>query len=147
MTASRNAASLGSVSHGTLRNQDLIESFSSKLEWLEGPDDDLVLEAKAVDTLFSFGWTEIYGTEEASCLMEALMEALNEHAPAYCYFGTHEGDGSDFGFWPCIQMIDELPRVSDPAEVEKMSEDCVYVNDHGNMTVYGRDGSVLMECV
>lgn len=139
-------ATIGSISHGTLRATDLLEAFSDELDRLE-PDHALVMEAQAVLTLANAGWTDICDSEEASELVNALQDALNEHAPAYCYFGTSEGDGADFGFWPSMDAIDELPRVSDPNEVETMGEDCVFVNDHGNVTVYGADGAVLWDCV
>lgn len=139
-------ATIGTVSHGTLRGADLMISFAEELNRLE-PDHDLVKEAEAVQTLWSAGWRDIYDREEAAELVDALQDALSAHAPPYCYFGTHEGDGSDFGFWPSLDAIEELPKVSDPAEVEGMGEDCVFVNDHGNVTVYAADGSVIWDCV
>lgn len=139
-------ATIGSISHGTLRSVDLLEAFADELDRFE-PDHDLTAEARAVLTLMNAGWTRLESLDETHELVDALQDALSEHAPPYCYFGTHEGDGSDFGFWPSMDAIEELPKVSDPSEVEAMGEDCVYVNDHGNVTVYGADGSVLWDCV
>lgn len=140
------APSLGSISHGTLLAEDLIEAFSDELALL-APDHDLPAEAEAIATLHSFGWADIYAREEAEDLVYRLMDALNESAPAYCYFGANEGDGSDFGFWPCLSAIEYLPKVSSPNEAAAMGEDCVFVNDHGNITVYAADGSVIWDCV
>ena len=136
-------AQVGSISHGTLRNEDLLEAFAYELACLADIDDkqaaELVRDARAVTD---------FDSEQASELVEALLDALNELAPAFCYFGTHEGDGSDFGFWPIMEAIEELPKVSDPSEVENMlGEECAFVNDHGNVTVYGADGSVILDLV
>ena len=139
-------ATIGSISHGTHRTEDLMISFADELQRL-APNHDLVKEANAVFTLWSAGWTDVYDHENASELVGLLEDALSEHAPLYCYFGTSEGDGSDFGFWPLMDAIEELPKVSDPSEVEGMGEDCVFVNDHGNVTVYAADGSVIWDCV
>lgn len=139
-------ATIGSISHCTLRTVDLLEAFADELDRLESERDD-VAEARAVLTLHNAGWLTIADSGEASELVQALQDALNEFAPSYCYFGTTEGDGSDFGFWPSLDAIEELPRVNDPADVEGMGEDCVFVNDHGNVTVYAADGSVIWDIV
>jgi hypothetical protein len=143
----KHQATIGSISHGTLRTEDLLEAFSDELKRL-APDHNLTTEARAVLTLIEAGWSsKIVDSEEASALVAALQDALSEHAPPYCYFGNLEGDGSDFGFWPCMDQVEELPKVSDPSEVEGMGEDCVFVNDHGNVTVYAANGSVIWDCV
>lgn len=140
---------IGTISHGTLRTEDLLAAFANELRMIE-PNASLVAEADAVALLHSFGWLDIMGSREAGELVEDLIEALNALAPAYCYFGTTEGDGSDFGFWPDMEAIEELPRVADPADVpvDGTGEDVAYVNDHGNVTIYGAlNGAVLLEIV
>ena len=114
-------AQIGSISHGTLKAEDLAAVF--------------------FDTLLGLN-EEVYN-EILMNTTEALMDALNEEAPAYCYFGAHEGDGSDFGFWPLFAQIDELP-LKDDAEP---GEDYKEVNDHGNVTVFDGQGDVILEVV
>lgn len=97
-----------SLSHGTMRNEDLLQSFASALEGAmaaEGvkhprfvclvedaynyADDDTNLDADS---------------EEAGEVVNELFDALNWYAPEKCTFGAHEGDGCDYGFW---QMDEE----------------------------------------
>jgi hypothetical protein len=52
-------------------------------EW-EGPDED----------------DEWWQTDDCNVLInETLYSELEEFAPPFCYFGTSQGDGADFGFW------------------------------------------------
>jgi len=145
-------ATIGSVSHGTLRNVDLLDTLSKELEsrvLLNGafyalPEN--MAERDRLNTL-QFDALELAshledGTkedgEEASELVNALVETLGMlFAPGYCYFGTHPGDGSDYGYWPDMDSINELPKYNDLSEVpEDQDEDFQIVNDHGNITVY-----------
>lgn len=95
-------ATLGSISHGTLQTGDLMIAFADELNRLS-PGHDLVKEAEAVQTLWAAGWNDLYDREEAMELVDQLSDTLNDFAPPYCYFGAHDGDGSDFGFWPSIR--------------------------------------------
>jgi hypothetical protein len=157
-----NHASIGSISHGTLRTADLLEAFAGELEYqvhrnakewrsdngrkqldaflkLIGEVSELIDEASEIDP----------EDNEAMDIVAELQDALEYFSLPYCYFGTHEGDGSDFGYWPCMDQIAELPKVNDPADVPEggTGEDCVFVNDHGNVRVYGADGSIILEIV
>lgn len=91
----------GSVSHGTLRSEDLIAAFSAELNALV-EDHELVAEANAVLLLHGLGYSVMSDGDAASELVSELQDALNEHAGPGLYFGANEGDGSDFGYWPIV---------------------------------------------
>lgn len=100
----------GSVSTGTLRQEDLLPAFSDTLdallmdERLPIPPDvaerntNLVTEARSLLALD--GWTDEQNDSVNWLVNESLPDALGEYAPEGYYFGTLEGDGADFGFWP-----------------------------------------------
>lgn len=146
---------IGTISHGTLRTPDLLEAFGWELQHISDTDAHQALAEEARRRAHYFTWNdlpdgeEVEETEADSELVNALADALNECAPPYCYFGNTEGDGSDFGFWPSMSEIEELPRVADPADVPETGtgEDVAFVNDHGNVTIYSADGSVLIDFV
>jgi len=91
-------ASIGSISSGTMREEDLIPCFISELEYLEHPQ---AKEHRDVWEELDQNDKETY-VDECASLLEELFEALDECAPDFCYFGTHYGDGADFGFWSII---------------------------------------------
>lgn len=160
-------ASIGTVIAGTLRPEDLLSAFLSEVEslallsggFLSRPENfplrdyfaNVVGEAQdcfAEDgESLKPGECSEDGQSNATEVLEALQDALEHFAPPYCYFGTHPGDGADFGFWPSLEAIDELPTVEDSDGAKELGEDCKAVNDHGNVTVYGGDGRILLELV
>ena len=104
-------AELGSVSHGTMRAEDLIPAFMSALDDLReqrsfdaedchanaerhGREDD---ELGAIERRME--QEGYYSSEDADFDLERLFDMLNEYAPEGAYFGAHPGDGSDYGFW------------------------------------------------
>ena len=95
-----------SLSHGTMRNEDLIPSF---MEFLKEHDPH---EVEFVCKFFALqGWPHDDGVlvmsdpfdmvqeELAHELIAHLWEALDNIAPEGCCFCAHSGDGSDYGFW------------------------------------------------
>jgi hypothetical protein len=156
-------ASLGTISHGTLRTQDLLSEFISELEWQVnrngnyfsipenfGERDKLASLIGEAQDCFSEDGDEITGDKEdiaEELVNESLPNALQQFCGPYVYFGAHQGDGSDFGFWPCVESIEELPTVEDSDAAKELGEDCKSVNDHGNVTVYSGAGEVVLELV
>ena len=148
-------AIIGTVSSGTMREQDLVRSFIWEIEYLEDvrlTAEELQIPEDALEDEDNEWWD----TEDASFLLNELFDRLEEHAPSYCYFGAHDGDGSDFGFWPLWDSInDEVTRVDElpdgpfhPDEFDdgwtkdnRVTNGCLLVNDHGNATLYFWDAS------
>ena len=87
----------GTISHGTLRSEDLIEAFASELACLAPSEFEGARQLLAEAQRYLDGCP--VSEDEASELVNDLMDALNEFAPEGMYFGAHEGDGADFGFW------------------------------------------------
>jgi hypothetical protein len=114
---------IGTIIHGTHQPRDLIPAFRAALIELSG---------------------EAPGYEgQGPCEYIAHLEdLLNEYAPAYCYFGAHQGDGSDFGFWTDDESLWEatydgaLVTVDDTSDMIDPYMSYLHVNDHGNMTLY-----------
>ena len=130
---------LGSISHGTMRPEDLIPDFVSQLQSLDTRGDyaELVKEADAI---------EDFDSEDAGYVLEELFDALNTFAPDYCYFGAHPGDGADYGFWLCeeweqMARDDGVLFVEDTADIpaDFAGGLVCHVNDHGNATLYAQD--------
>ena len=127
----------GSVSTGTLRNEDLLDSFADELESCcsnHGAEisqyASLLKEAREIDP----------DDENASEVVENLIDALNDFAAPYSYFGALRGDGADYGFWPDMESLSmavfdgEVNKVDDLSEASEPGE-YMLVNDHGNVTL------------
>ena len=168
---------LGSISTGTLRQQDLLSAFAQKLSSLEstkfyaevGPDSlelyhgsELVQQApamlNALDNTTSLATGAVSNPYVAEYL-DWLTDALQEYCPPFIYFGTLEGDGADFGFWPDTESLgdalqDTALDWSDNAWDWDLGDYIlddhgviVQVSDHGNVTVMDLDRNVIWATV
>ena len=123
----------GSYSNGTLRREDLLPAFADAAEdlpkWLEKMDPERATDLRnaAADALAHLAATD---DVMADALAE-LDDAINAHNPEGVYFGSHEGDGADFGFWVSSVFLDDIREDDDIRER-------VEVSDHGNVTLFDR---------
>lgn len=83
----------GTISHGTLRTQDLIPAFADALHTLGG-----TLSGWDAAALQAFQ-DGVLADEKAEWLLEDLFAAIDNTLPEGWLFGAHEGDSSDFGIW------------------------------------------------
>ena len=132
---------LGSISTGTLRTEDLLEAFHSTIA-ASGTS-----PALAEDGYIDGG--EPYSAGE---LLEVYTEQLESLCPPFVYFGTHPGDGADFGFWPDMDSLNEAMQYGDVTfhDDERILDEhdaIVQVSDHGNVTVMDMERNVLWSVV
>ena len=101
---------IGSISHATMRAEDLIPCFSSELERLAkqaaphlgavDPDHMKIVNECNALTEDDYNSEDVETIERISWLLnEDLFNALDSFAPSGLYFGANEGDGSDYGYW------------------------------------------------
>jgi len=101
---------LGSISTGTLRTEDLLESFTATLNRLDNTNP---LIAEALDLIASDDWTEEQQEAASYMVNETLIDAIQTHCPRFVFFGAHPGDGADFGFWVDLDALqDAMPNQS-----------------------------------
>jgi len=135
---------IGSVSTGTLRIEDLLPVFADELRTLDSAA-ALVREYDALPD----NWAEAADLETPHFMLDELQDALNEHAPPHVYFGAIEGDGADFGFWPELNFDNCTLRAGD-SDDERVDDDCgiiIQASDHGNVEVYNLKRSPLWSAV
>lgn len=95
----------GSVSNGTMNPRDLIPTFMFLLEDLDPKRATTLTMTYSGDGWpysmdgLSFGEYIDENPEQADELLNDLFDALDECSPAGFSFGSHPGDGADYGYW------------------------------------------------
>ena len=140
MTTQTSKINIGTLIHGTLNETDLLTAFATELSRVS----DVGHEELRREAYREAG----NPTENATEIINDLMDALNEYAPAHTYFGTLEGDGSDFGFWPDGEPFE----LCDTTKTREgwIDNDCnviVEINDHGNVTVMDMNRNEIWSAV
>ena len=95
---------VGTVIQGTLRSQDLLPAFLEELSKRDPIGYDQwamasfgIIPSYVTDEGDDSDW---WTSEDCNNTLEQAFEALEMCAPDGYYFGAHEGDRSDFGYWP-----------------------------------------------
>lgn len=128
-------AQLGTVSRDTVDPADLVPALADELLYLmwrcrvpRGARKDFTTLLRSCDDPWHHD--DMYDNDHLNALITALDSTF---APPYAYFGAHPGDGTDYGFWPELDI--DLPRLEDGvSHPEYKGRDVLLVNDHGNVT-------------
>lgn len=90
---------VGTISHGTLRYVDLIPAMANAIREIE-PDHIWLDHYSQSEDVIARADNDSDLSDQDIYLFEEAFDILNDLAPEGYYFGAHEGDGSDYGFWP-----------------------------------------------
>ena len=125
-----NAPLNGTLIAGTHRMCDLIpvmlEAIRDTPEYtqLSGTLPSVVTDPSSTE------WDKEWNSEEVSYLYEELTEVLERYAPEGYYFGTHPGDGSDFGYWRDeAYMLGEITGIAKKNSPIVLNEDIELIGE------------------
>jgi hypothetical protein len=127
MKTRKYAPSLGTVSHGSLRSEDLLDAFHSEAK-NRFPKQQTVKDVSAVyAALDLLGDNDdvnaaFFDSELASELVNELQDLLGTYLPDFWQFGTNEGDGSDFGYWICWDSFEESAQDGETVKVPDLAD-------------------------
>jgi hypothetical protein len=108
-------AEIGTVVWGTMRPEDLIPVFYETLEeldpdgaaaWIAYWKEFAPLVHGDAEDFIAMNFDDL-DPDLVNGALEDLFDELNKLAPEGCYFGSHPGDGSDYGFWPAEDQQEE----------------------------------------
>ena len=89
----------GTLSHATMRSADLIPCFMAELERLDpGAARCVRNDYELPEDLGNDDDPWFDSTAASDCTID-LFDYLDARSPSGHYFGSHPGDGSDYGFW------------------------------------------------
>jgi hypothetical protein len=133
---------MGTIVHGSLKPEDIGPPCLDVARRILGSRkrskriSEVMLDAHRANRR---DWQGEHDTE----ILDDLMDVLTEIAPPFVHFGCSEGDGSDFGFWPDIDLMEEMAKAGSLKKVSGLEDlpkdfrgDVMIVNDHGNIS-YG----------
>ena len=101
-----------SLSKATMRPEDLMPVFIYAIRQID-PDNKILMDSmnKLEETMYKEDLDgnilskEYYESEDCQYDLDYLFDTLDELSPKGYYFGSHHGDGSDYGFWKCEEDL------------------------------------------
>jgi hypothetical protein len=122
-----------------MRPEDLIPSFLWALRHQQPCHREHRRLIRDINTRMTSA--DYFDSEDASEDLQELFGALDAYSPEGFYFGTHCGDGSDYGWWLSESFMEDFDalRVNDLSEVPSdYFGSILLVNDHGNTSLLYR---------
>ena len=93
------------IIHGTYRYCDLIPAFLEVLK--DTPEYPQLIQANIPPSVtLDDEYNEWWNSDDAFWFYMELYKLLEEYAPEGYNFGSHPGDGSNFGFWKQDELCD-----------------------------------------
>jgi len=108
-----------SVSSNTMTMRDLLTAYADFIENTLDPQDDLAWELRhwaQQDDENHGEWNGVAHDEAAHMLLDDCHNLFDDIAPEGTYFGAHEGNMSDYGFWSYEEEPQD-PNTPDPRDV------------------------------
>jgi|GEM_PF-853599 len=101
------------LSNATMREEDLIPSFlgflNAIVEECEIQGEVNAIEEEVTQLEREDGdYKEEYREQASWILNEDIWDLLQEIAPEFTYFGSHEGDGACYGFWTDDESLQDV---------------------------------------
>jgi hypothetical protein len=133
----------------TLRPQDLVRNLYEALYDLSAARAERVYDEypKVMVEVLTLPYHDepSEGAESAfPHLLDTLFDLMSEHSPPFHYFGSHEGDGSDFGYWFNEEAYQESVAEGDTSVVEWLGDYISVPDGQGGMTIYSTEGMKVM---
>jgi hypothetical protein len=133
---------LGSVSHGTMRPEDVIPALGDALSSIRLSRADRTALGAIMRAHEARDYDADLSDENDPCYdVEALFDMAQGYTPEYCSFGAHEGDGSDYGVWPAFDALEDDARSGEIFDGDELPSPRQHsmariVSDHGNVSLY-----------
>jgi len=155
---------IGTISEGTLKTEDIGNNLIWHMDRLDLDTNDLntfnKLKKEFSDEIEHLEESEEEYSEKLENIFDEIKEIADNYTPDYCYLGMHQGDGADFGVWPVPDLFIPTTQGGYDGYVfrstietngvdEHVPEEYSHylaVNDHGNCTLWSRDGDTWKEC-
>lgn len=88
---------VGSISHGTMHPEHLAPKFIRAVRSIDPVNGENLMGR--YESILAAEEPEAGDESLDYFVFEQLFDTLNDYAPPYTHFGSHEGDGSDYGVW------------------------------------------------